>query len=211
MLIREPEGNRSDARPPARGVTFAVSSGSCPCLGPRAARGAARSGCPERSAGRGSGHLPRRRGVRIGAVPFDPVLGERAAHGGLQALTRRIRIGQHFVQPTVFAGVDNTMTIAQEEIFGPVLCILSYDDEQEAVRIANDTRYGLAAYIATPDRDRAACMARRLRAGQVRMQQAAFDSLAPFGGYKMSGNGRELGPMGFEEYLETKALIGFGN
>ena len=117
----------------------------------------------------------------------------------------------YFVQPTVFAGVDNTMTIAQEEIFGPVLCILSYEDEQDAVRIANDTRYGLAAYIATPDRDRAACMARRLRAGQVRMQRAAFASLAPFGGYKMSGNGRELGPMGFEEYLETKALIGFGN
>lgn len=117
----------------------------------------------------------------------------------------------YFVQPTVFAGVDNTMTIAQEEIFGPVLCILSYEDEQEAVRIANDTRYGLAAYIATPDRDRAARIARRLRVGQVRMQRAAFDSLAPFGGYKMSGNGRELGIMGFEEYLETKALMGFGN
>jgi acyl-CoA reductase-like NAD-dependent aldehyde dehydrogenase len=112
-----------------------------------------------------------------------------------------------YVQPTVFSDVRPDMTIAQEEIFGPVLVLISYDDEDDAVRIANDTIYGLAAGVWSGDPTRAERVARRLRAGQVEINGGAFDLRAPFGGFKQSGNGRENGRFGLEEYLEAKALL----
>ncbi len=114
----------------------------------------------------------------------------------------------YFVQPTVFAGVTNDMEIAREEIFGPVLSILGYADEAEAIRIANDTPYGLAAYVWSHDAARAQRVARQLRAGNVNINGAYHERLAPFGGYKMSGNGREWGRYGLEEFLEVKAIAG---
>jgi len=112
----------------------------------------------------------------------------------------------YFVQPTVFSDVRNDMTIAQEEIFGPVLSILPYDTEDEAVQIANDTIYGLAGGVWSGDAERAKRVARRLRTGQVEVNGGSFNPLAPFGGYKQSGHGRELGKFGIEEYLEVKSL-----
>src|SRR4051812_1233300 len=112
----------------------------------------------------------------------------------------------YFVQPTVFSDVTPEMTIAQEEIFGPVLAIIPYDSEEDAVRIANDTVYGLAGGVWSGDEDRAQRVARRLRTGQVEVNGAAFNPLAPFGGYKQSGHGRELGTFGLEEFLETKSI-----
>jgi aldehyde dehydrogenase (NAD+) len=112
----------------------------------------------------------------------------------------------YFVRPTVFTGVDNAMTIAQEEIFGPVLSILPYDDEDDAVRIANDTVYGLAGGVWSADQERATAVARRLRTGQVEINGGAFNPMAPFGGFKQSGYGRELGPHGLEEFFELKSL-----
>lgn len=115
----------------------------------------------------------------------------------------------YYVRPTVFAGVDNGMTIAREEVFGPVLVIIPYGDEDDAVAIANDSDYGLSAYV-SGDPDRARAIARRLRAGQVHINGASFDATAPFGGYKQSGNGREFGEWGLAEFLETKAMLGYG-
>ncbi|PVX70872.1 aldehyde dehydrogenase family protein [Paraburkholderia unamae] len=111
-----------------------------------------------------------------------------------------------YVKPTVFANVTNDMTIAREEIFGPVLAMLAYDDEEDAIAIANDTPYGLAAYVYSSDTDRARRVADRLRAGMVRINGAAPDFALPFGGYKTSGNGREYGEEGFGEYLEYKSV-----
>ena len=111
-----------------------------------------------------------------------------------------------YVQPTVFSDVRRDMTIAQEEIFGPVLAILPYDDEEEAVEIANDTVYGLAGGVWSGDPERAKAVARRLRTGQVEVNGGSFNALAPFGGYKQSGHGRELGRFGLEEFLEIKSL-----
>ncbi|MCA9597185.1 MAG: aldehyde dehydrogenase family protein [Myxococcales bacterium] len=111
-----------------------------------------------------------------------------------------------FVKPTVFSDVKNDMTIAQEEIFGPVLCIIPYDSEDDAVRIANDTVYGLAGAVWSKDPERAKRVARRLRTGQVDINGGSFNPLAPFGGYKQSGLGREFGHQGLEEFLETKSL-----
>jgi betaine-aldehyde dehydrogenase len=113
----------------------------------------------------------------------------------------------YFVRPTVFANVRNDMTIAQEEIFGPVLSIIPYEDEDDAVRIANDTIYGLSGGVWSGDQERAKRVARRLRTGQVEINGGKFNPLAPFGGYKQSGNGRELGKYGLEEYLEVKAML----
>jgi len=107
----------------------------------------------------------------------------------------------------VFARATNEATIAREEIFGPVLTIIGYEDEEEAIRIANDTPYGLAANVSSGDPERAFRVAARLRAGQVRINDAGGDFETPFGGYKQSGNGREGGPEGFRDFLETKAVV----
>ncbi len=113
----------------------------------------------------------------------------------------------NYVLPTIFADVRNDMTIAQEEIFGPVLCIIPYDTEEEAIRIANDSIYGLSGAIFSKDQDRALRVARQIRTGTMNINGAAFFSPdAPFGGYKQSGVGREMGPEGFEEYLQTKTV-----
>ncbi len=111
-----------------------------------------------------------------------------------------------YVRPTIFANVNNRMSIAREEIFGPVLCIIPYDDEDDAIDIANDSPYGLAGGVWSADTERAKRVARRLRTGQVGINGGAFNPLAPFGGYKQSGIGREFGTHGFEEFLEVKSL-----
>jgi acyl-CoA reductase-like NAD-dependent aldehyde dehydrogenase len=112
----------------------------------------------------------------------------------------------YFVRPTVFSNVVNSMTIAQEEIFGPVLSIIAYDTEDEAVDIANDSIYGLGGGVWSGDRDHAGAVARKIRTGQVAINGGTANPLAPFGGYKQSGHGREWGPFGLEEFLEIKAL-----
>jgi betaine-aldehyde dehydrogenase len=114
--------------------------------------------------------------------------------------------GGYFVKPTIFGKVKNSMTIAQEEIFGPVLSIIPYKDEEEAVRIANDTPYGLAGAVWSADEGRAQKVARRIRAGQIDINGGAFNMNAPFGGFKQSGHGREAGVYGLEEFLEYKSL-----
>ncbi|WP_129781788.1 aldehyde dehydrogenase family protein [Peristeroidobacter soli] len=114
-----------------------------------------------------------------------------------------------YVKPTIFAHVKNDMTIAREEIFGPVLSIISYSSVDEAIEIANDTEYGLAAYIWGADMARVGAVAAQVRAGRVSINGAGGDLLAPFGGYKKSGNGREWGEYGFNEFLEVKAVLGY--
>ncbi|MEM8768522.1 MAG: aldehyde dehydrogenase family protein [Pseudomonadota bacterium] len=115
----------------------------------------------------------------------------------------------YFVRPTIFSEVSNDMSIAQEEIFGPVLSLIPYADEEEAVEIANDTVYGLSAYVSSGDLEHAADVGRKIRAGNVHLNGAGVDPGAPFGGYKQSGNGREFSKWGLEEFLETKALLGY--
>src|SRR5882724_7287281 len=114
----------------------------------------------------------------------------------------------YFVKPTIFSNVRNDMTIAREEIFGPVLCILPYDNEEQAIQIANDTPYGLAAYVWSQDNLRARRVGARIRAGQVTLNGASGNMNTPFGGFKMSGNGREYGEFGLRDFLEVKAVIG---
>jgi aldehyde dehydrogenase (NAD+) len=114
----------------------------------------------------------------------------------------------YYVRPTVFGHVTPQMKIAREEIFGPVLSIISYDTEDEALAIANDTPFGLAGFVQSKDVARARKVANRIRAGRVYLNGAPFDRSLPFGGYKQSGNGREFGVFGFEEYLEVKAIVG---
>jgi len=115
----------------------------------------------------------------------------------------------YFVRPTVFGDVRPGMRIAREEIFGPVLSIINYETEEEAIEIANDTPFGLAGFVQSSDPDRARQVANRIRAGRVYLNGAPFDRSLPFGGYKQSGNGREFGLFGFEEYLEVKAILGY--
>jgi aldehyde dehydrogenase (NAD+) len=115
----------------------------------------------------------------------------------------------YFVKPTVFADVSNDMTIAREEIFGPVLSIIAYDDEDDAVAIANDTPYGLSGYVSSSDLDSARRIASRMRTGMVHINGAWLDSAAPFGGFKQSGNGREWGAHGIDEFLEVKSVYGY--
>ncbi|SDS25809.1 aldehyde dehydrogenase (NAD+) [Halopseudomonas xinjiangensis] len=115
----------------------------------------------------------------------------------------------YYVKPTVFANVTNEMTVAREEIFGPVLSIIGYENEDDAVRIANDTQYGLSGYVSSGDIDRARNVARRIRTGMVHLNGAPLDNRAPFGGYKESGNGREWGHHGFEDFLEMKSIFGY--
>ncbi len=115
----------------------------------------------------------------------------------------------YFVKPTVFSKVSNEMTIAREEIFGPVLSIIPYEDDDDAVRIANDTPYGLSSYVSSSNLDRARKVASKIRAGMVHINGAWLDSMAPFGGYKQSGNGREWGAHGIDEFLEVKSIYGY--
>lgn len=117
----------------------------------------------------------------------------------------------YYVRPTVFGNVTNDMTIAREEIFGPVLSILPYKDEEEAVTIANDTVYGLAAYVQSQDIAHARKVAARMRAGSVYLNYPEWDTFAPFGGYKQSGNGREYADWGIHDFLETKGIVGYGD
>jgi len=114
----------------------------------------------------------------------------------------------NYVKPTIFADVNNQMTIAREEIFGPVLTMIPYSNLEQAIEIANDTPYGLSAYVYGADKDEAMAVARRLRAGMVHLNGSGVDIAAPFGGYKQSGNGREWGAHGLEDFLETKAIMG---
>ncbi len=115
----------------------------------------------------------------------------------------------YYVQPTVFSAVSNDMSIAREEIFGPVLSIMPYENEEEAIRIANDTPYGLSGYVSSSDLDRARIVAAKLRTGMVHINNASLDAMAPFGGYKQSGNGREWGAHGMDEFLEVKSVYGY--
>jgi aldehyde dehydrogenase (NAD+) len=115
----------------------------------------------------------------------------------------------YFVKPTIFSDVRNDMTIAREEIFGPVLCIMPYEDEEDAVRIANDTPYGLSGYVTSGDIEHARRVAKRIRSGNVHINGARLDFGGCFGGYKQSGNGREWGEAGLEEFLELKAIFGY--
>lgn len=115
----------------------------------------------------------------------------------------------YYVKTTVFSHVQNNMTIAREEIFGPVLVIIGYEDEEDAIRIANDTPYGLAGFVQSGDLERARRVARRIRAGYLQINGAPYRYEMPFGGYRQSGNGRENGAWGIEEFLETKAILGY--
>ncbi|MFC9809449.1 aldehyde dehydrogenase family protein [Streptomyces griseoaurantiacus] len=128
--------------------------------------------------------------------------GARLVTGGPEAPRER----GYYVRPTVFADVRPDMTIAQEEIFGPVLCLLAYEDTEDALRIANGTEYGLAGAVWAAEEAEAVAFARRLETGQVDINGGRFNPLAPFGGYKRSGVGRELGPHGLAEYLQTKSF-----
>ena len=150
-------------------------------------------------------------GPLVSKVQQERVVGyiQKGIDEGARLVTGGVDPGRstgYFVTPTVFSGVDNDMTIAREEIFGPVIALLPYLDEEDAVRIANDTVYGLAAAVWSGDQDRALRVARRLQAGQVQVNGGAFNPAAPFGGYKQSGLGREGGAAGIEEFLETKAI-----
>jgi aldehyde dehydrogenase (NAD+) len=116
----------------------------------------------------------------------------------------------YFIRPTVFSDVNNDMTIAREEIFGPVLAMIPYEDEEEAIRIANDTPYGLAGYVQSEDISHARAVASRIRAGNIHINGAPGGFDVPFGGYKQSGNGREWGHHGFTDFLEIKAVEGYG-
>lgn len=130
--------------------------------------------------------------------------GARLLAGGVDT-PEEVEVG-HYCRPTVFADVNNDMTIARTEIFGPVLCLIPFEDEADAIRIANDTPYGLAAYLHTTNSERATRVARQLRAGMVHVNGAGHNYGSPFGGYKMSGVGREGGELGLEDFTEVKSL-----
>jgi len=155
-------------------------------------------------------------GPLVSQVQFDRVQGliakglEEGARLVCGGLGRPDGLEQgYFVKPTVFSDVNNDMTIAREEIFGPVLVMIPYDSEEEAIRIANDTNYGLAGYVQSSDIQRARKVAARIRAGNVKINGASGGTDIPFGGYKQSGNGREWGAHGFTDYLEIKAIEGY--
>ena len=162
---------------------------------------------------------PAREGNHIGPVvnrsQFEKIQGliQRGIDEGATLVTGgtgrpgHLPIG-YYVKPTVFANVDNNMTVAREEIFGPVISILGYDDEDQAIEIANDTDYGLAGYVSSGNMEHATEVARRIRAGQVAINYSAGTAGTPFGGYKQSGNGREKGRWGLVEFLELKAITG---
>jgi aldehyde dehydrogenase (NAD+) len=116
----------------------------------------------------------------------------------------------YYIRPTIFGHVKPDMTISREEIFGPILSIVSYEDEEDAVRIANDTVYGLAAYIQSGNIEHARAVAKRMRAGSVYLNYPDWDTFAPFGGYKQSGNGREYADWAIHDFLEIKGIVGWG-
>ncbi|MFL6132846.1 MAG: aldehyde dehydrogenase family protein [Nocardioidaceae bacterium] len=171
--------------------------------------------------------VERSRDMRIGGG-FDPEaqMGPLVSAEQLERVARYVQIGRdegadlalggarhgdrgYFHEPTVFTSVRNDMTIAREEIFGPVLAVLSYRDEDDALRIANDSPYGLGGYVFGGDRTNARRVVNGLRAGRVSYNGAATDSYTPMGGYKQSGIGRSMGRFGLEEYLEVKSVYGF--
>ena len=154
-------------------------------------------------------------GPLVSGVQFDKV--QRLIESGIQAGAKLVTGGAgrpsqltkgYYVKPTVFGNVDNRMEIAQEEIFGPVLSIIPYNSEDEAIKIANDTQYGLSAYITGENSEKLREIGRRIRAGQVHINYGSGGTNAPFGGFKQSGNGREKAEWGLEEFLETKAIMG---
>ena len=163
---------------------------------------------------------PRQEGVTYGPVvseaQFNKIQGliQTAIDEGARLVTggpgkpEGLDVG-YYVRPTIFADVTNDMTIAREEVFGPVLVLIPYDTEEEAIRIANDTPYGLSGYVTSGNLERAQKVARQLRAGMIHINGAAMDTRAPFGGYKQSGNGREYGVHGLLEFLETKSVMGY--
>jgi len=176
-----------------------------------AAKEAAEQTVVDHSATEG-GHI----GPVVSAVQFDKI--QNLIQVGIDEGARLVVGGAgrpdgfdkgYFIRPTVFADVDPTMTIAREEIFGPVLSIMAFDTEEEAIEIANDTAYGLTNYVQTADQDRARRVARRLRSGMVELNSAPFGAGSPFGGYGQSGNGREGGEWGVEEFLEVKSVAGY--
>jgi len=161
-------------------------------------------------------------GTQIGPLAsksqFDKV--QRLIHKGIEEGAKLVAGGPgrpdgftrgYFVKPTVFADVRNDMTIAREEIFGPVLCIIPYENDEDAVRMANDTPYGLSGFVTSGNKERAVQVAKRLRSGNVHMNGARVDFAGCFGGYKQSGNGREWGQAGLEEFLELKAIFGYAS
>jgi betaine-aldehyde dehydrogenase len=148
----------------------------------------------------------RQRDRVAGYIEIGEAEGARVATGG-QRLTLPPELeGGWFVSPTVFADVDNSMRIAQEEIFGPVMAVIAYDTVDEAVAIANDSVYGLSGSVWGPDVDEAVKVARRVRTGMLSINGNAQAYGSPFGGYKQSGIGREMGPEGFRAFLETKSI-----
>jgi len=164
---------------------------------------------------------------RMGTTQMGPVVSERQFKSIQDMIQDGVREGAtlvcggagrpselqcgYFVRPTIFADVSPTMRIAKEEIFGPVLCILTYETEEEAISVASDTKFGLAAYIQTASPERASLLTRSLRAGRIYVNFAPGGRSLPFGGYKQSGNGREHGIFGLEEYLEVKAVCGLSH
>ncbi len=184
-------------------------------LVPRAKHAEAVKVAQAAAAAQGVGNDPGSIGPVVSAAQFEKIQG--LINAGIKEGAELVAGGPgkpsgheqgYYVKPTVFAGVRNDMTVAREEIFGPVLCILPYDTEEEAIRIANDTPYGLSGYVQSGDPAHALRVAARLRTGNVHLNGAMADFAAPFGGYKQSGNGREWGDFGFEEFLEVKAVMG---
>ena len=155
-------------------------------------------------------------GPVVSEVQFNKIQGliEKAIDEGTELVTggpgkpEGLNAG-YYVKPTIFANVTNDMTIAREEVFGPVLSILKYETEEEAIAIANDTVYGLSGYVQSGSVEHARAVASQLRTGNVHLNGAGPDLGAPFGGYKQSGNGREWGEFGFDDFLETKAVLGY--
>ena len=155
-------------------------------------------------------------GPVISDVQFNKIQGliQKGIDEGATLVAGGIGLPDHldkgyFVKVTVFANANNSMTIAREEIFGPVITLIGYDTEEEAINIANDTDYGLAGYVSSGDMDHAKDVANQIRAGQVIVNYVGGNSDTPFGGYKQSGNGREKGVWGLHDYLEIKAITGF--
>jgi len=142
-------------------------------------------------------------------IELGPKEGATLVAGGLDAPALPAALAKgNFVQPTVFADVRNDMTIARDEIFGPVLAVIGYRDEEDAIAIANDTVYGLQAYVSSTNPARARAVAARLQAGRVQINGLHHEPLAPFGGFKQSGLGREFGEFGLEAFLEAKSVLG---